>query len=284
MTLSNSSKNITINYLSTSITSTLSQNPIIKTDLSWSELATYLPVDVLDNIVFPYFGDVVSVSESTEEGTVDFLTTEEFLKSYSRHCYFVNFHIDRKMRMPYSLISCYGIPKITSKTLSKLFVDCYKFNGDVSGWDTSRVTNMSFMFGKCYNFNCNISRWDTSRVTNMSHMFSDCSEFKCNISRWDTSRVTNMSHMFINCYKFNCNISRWDTSRVTNMSYMFTGCYEFNGDISKWNTSNVITMNSMFFCCSAFNIDISVWNVSKVQDMTCMFYQCFGLKNKFINW
>ena len=284
MTLPNSSKNITINRLSTSITSTQFQNPIIETDLSWSELVTYLPVDVLDNIVFPYFGDVVSVSHSTDDGTVDFLTTMEFLNSFSTKCYFVNFHIDRQMTMPHTLISCYGVPKITSTTLEKLFIGCIKFNGDISDWDTSSVEKMSLVFFGCHNFNRDISDWNTSRVIDMNHMFSDCYEFNGDISSWDTSGVEKMSSMFINCYKFNGDISEWDTSSVKYMSCMFSGCYEFNRDISKWNTSNVITMNNMFFGCSVFNRDISFWNVSKVEDMTCIFYDCSNLKYDFSNW
>jgi surface protein len=50
-----------------------------------------------------------------------------------------------------------------------------KFNGDISRWDVSNVTDMKEMFydGK---FNGDISRWDVSNVTNMKEMFnsSDC--------------------------------------------------------------------------------------------------------------
>ena len=36
-----------------------------------------------------------------------------------------------------------------------------KFNGDISGWDVSRVENMSAMFNDS-KFNKNISKWDVS--------------------------------------------------------------------------------------------------------------------------
>jgi surface protein len=45
------------------------------------------------------------------------------------------------------------------------------FNQDISGWDTSNVTDMSFMFGGLYNFNLDIGNWDISSVTDMSDMF-----------------------------------------------------------------------------------------------------------------
>ena len=47
------------------------------------------------------------------------------------------------------------------------------FNGDISRWDTSHVTDMSTMFGNCTAFNQNISGWDVSLVTDLSSMFSE---------------------------------------------------------------------------------------------------------------
>ena len=45
------------------------------------------------------------------------------------------------------------------------------FNGDISGWDTSSVENMSYMFYNASSFNGDMSNWDTSNVQNMSNMF-----------------------------------------------------------------------------------------------------------------
>jgi surface protein len=46
-----------------------------------------------------------------------------------------------------------------------------------------------------------ISNWDTSNVTNMSYMFSSAGDSATtfslgDLSSWDTSNVTNMSYMF----------------------------------------------------------------------------------------
>ena len=47
--------------------------------------------------------------------------------------------------------------------------------GDLSGWNTSKVTNMQDIFsGAGYNassFNLNLSNWNTSKVTSMQDMF-----------------------------------------------------------------------------------------------------------------
>ena len=45
-----------------------------------------------------------------------------------------------------------------------------KFNGDVSTWDTTQVTDMSSMFEKASSFNQPLTM-DTSKVTDMSYMF-----------------------------------------------------------------------------------------------------------------
>ena len=59
------------------------------------------------------------------------------------------------------------------KDMSNLFEGTY-FNGDISEWDVSNVTNMSHIFNECKSFNKDISNWDVSNVTNMYRMFNNC--------------------------------------------------------------------------------------------------------------
>jgi len=108
------------------------------------------------------------------------------------------------------------------------------FNGDISNWNVSNVTNMSRVFSYS-KFNGDISNWDVSNVREMSAMFRD-SVFNGDISNWSVSNVTNMHSMFSKSV-FNGDISNWDVSNVTNMSYMFNNSI-FNGDISNWNFIN----------------------------------------------
>ena len=71
-----------------------------------------------------------------------------------------------------------------------------------------------------------ISDWDVSSVTDMSYMFYGCKELTSvgNISGWDISSVTDMSYMFAFCKKFNQDLSKWNVSKVRYHSYMFDCC------------------------------------------------------------
>ena len=156
------------------------------------------------------------------------------------------------------------------------------FNGDISNWDTSSVTNMSYMFAWNKVFNGDISNWNTSSVTNMAGMFIDAKLFNQDLNNWDTSNVTNMYVMFLNSV-FNGDISNWDTSNVTNMSGMFERSV-FNGDISNWDTSSVTNMSYMFAWNKVFNGDISNWNTSSVTNMAGMFIDAKLFNQDLNNW
>ena len=47
-------------------------------------------------------------------------------------------------------------------------------------------------FGGKSTFNGDISKWNTERVTNMQHMFWSASAFNQDIGSWNTGKVTNM--------------------------------------------------------------------------------------------
>ena len=121
-----------------------------------------------------------------------------------------------------------------------------------------------------------ISDWDVSNVTNISYMFFMCGKLKSvgNLSNWDISNVKTTGGMFYCCKSFNQNISSWNMSNVTDMFNMFYGCESFNQDLSDWDVSNVTDMGYMFCNCKSFNQDISGWDVSNVNNNIFMFANC----------
>ena len=63
------------------------------------------------------------------------------------------------------------------------------------------VINMSGMFDTCKELESvgDISKWNVSKVTDMSFMFDYFKSFNQDISNWNVSNVTDMTYMFLNC-------------------------------------------------------------------------------------
>ena len=137
-----------------------------------------------------------------------------------------------------------------------------EFDGDISDWDVSNVTDMKLLFNGCKysGKNGDISEWDISNVTNMRAMFAQ-SNYNGDISMWNVSNVTNMAFLFYH--------SRFDGKK---------------GDISNWDVSNVINMDNMFYN-SKFNGDISTWQINPKAkgNMNSMFVQS-PLENNPPDW
>jgi len=95
---------------------------------------------------------------------------------------------------------------------------------DLSNFDTSKVTNMSYMFYYCTSLTTlDVSNFDTSKVTDMDAMFDDCSSLTTlDLSNFDTSNVTNMGYMFYNCSSLTTlDLSNFDFTKVTSYNNMF---------------------------------------------------------------
>ena len=94
---------------------------------------------------------------------------------------------------------------------------------DLNDICTSNITNMSSLFARL-DFNGNISKWDVSNVTDMNNMFWGCEVFNQDISKWNVSNVTDMSGMFWGCKVFNKDISKWNVSSVKDFGVIFFDC------------------------------------------------------------
>ena len=165
-------------------------------------------------------------------------------------------------------------------------------HGSISGWDTSRVDDMS---GCCNEgskgcpsscsalfpctFNEAIGGWDTSKVTTMDLTFDHAAGFNSELA-WDTSSVTNMGYMFRYAVAFNRPLA-WDTSSVTNMDATFISATAFNSQLV-WDTSKVTTMLDTFGRANAFNRQLA-WDTSSVTDMSYMFHEAEAF-NQPLDW
>ena len=131
-------------------------------------------------------------------------------------------------------------------------------------------TDLSFMFDFVTDFNNSVGQitgWDTSCVTNMANLFSN-SDFDQPIGSWDVSHVTSMSSMFEGG-QFNQDISAWNVGNVISMAGMFATSI-FNQPINNWNVENVISFKSMFLG-SLFNQSLSNWKPINAYSFLQMF-------------
>ena len=216
----------------------------------------------------------------------------------------------------YHFSNCSNLTTITGlnlfvlpSSLRYMFNGCLRFNGDVSQWDVSKVSDMSYMFNNCRLFNSPMANWNVSRVTTMSHMFNN-TIFNRNINNWNVSQVSDMSFMFANS-PFNNALNNWNVQKVSNMNsmflnavnfnsslfslnlknsltnaaHMFNGCLNFNSaTVTTWDMSKVQTTSHMFKNCKIFNRSLSAWNVTSVKDMSNMFNGCLIFNQPITNW
>lgn len=175
-------------------------------------------------------------------------------------------------------------PTVTN--LSAMLENCDLFNSDISGWDTSFVTNMSRMFANnngASSFNQNIGGWNVRKVTTFFNMFNTATKFNNaglpmlwtaggGIGNDSSVTTINMNNMFLGATDFNAEISTWNTSKVTQMSGMFQDT-SFDRAIDSWNVAAVTDMSNMFNANTIFNQPIKYWVVGS-SVFTDMFLGC----------
>jgi len=141
------------------------------------------------------------------------------------------------------------------------------FNQDISGWDVSNVQSMEFMFAWT-NFNQNINAWNTSSLIQAFGVFMDNNAFNQPMNNWDVSNVVDFYGMFRGT-SFNYSINEWDVRSGTNFGEMFMNT-PFNHPLNDWETDNMQNLWSMF-ASSGFNQNVSMWNYTNVFEFNGFF-------------
>lgn len=181
---------------------------------------------------------------------------------------------------------------------------------DLSGFNTSKVTNMQGMFSGSHFPFIDIRHFDTSNVTNMESMFADLHKVtsldlsglnvkkvnnirniffsnsnsklqSLSLAGWELDSIISMGGLFNNLSELtSLNLNDFTTKNVTDMSYMFFGTKKLaNLDLSSFDTSKVTTMERMFQDMNSLtSLNLSNFNTSNVTDMNNMFRDNFALK------
>ena len=178
-------------------------------------------------------------------------------------------------------LSSFNTSNVTN--MSYIFSCNYSLiNLDLSSFNTLNVTDMGNMFTQCSSLtSLDLGNFNTSKVTNMRSMFEDCSSLtSLDLSSFNISNVTDMHYMFFGCSSLkSLNLNNFNTSSVTDMSYMFSSCTSLTSlDLSSFNTLNVTSMGGMFaHCTSLTSLNLSNFNTSNVTDVSNMFSSCSSL-------
>ncbi|EAK9390527.1 BspA family leucine-rich repeat surface protein [Listeria monocytogenes] len=147
------------------------------------------------------------------------------------------------------------------------------------------LTNTNSMFYTCSNLSkVDVSGLNTSSVTDMAYVFADATSLKeLDLSNFDTSSVTDMSSMF-SAIAYNVDLSNFDTSSVTTMSSMFQRAEVKELDVSSFDTSSVTDMQGMFGHSTTLEkLDLSNFDTSAAKSLSRMFNNSVNLKSLYLD-
>ena len=110
---------------------------------------------------------------------------------------------------------------------------------------TNKNNSLHGIFSGCHSLtSLDVSNFDTSNVTDMSYAFYTNNLIELDLSDWDTSNVTNMNHILYSCQNLKTlDISNWNLNNVTNMGWFVNQCNNLNEIImndSDYNSVNKI--------------------------------------------
>ncbi|HDU3323843.1 TPA: BspA family leucine-rich repeat surface protein, partial [Listeria monocytogenes] len=169
---------------------------------------------------------------------------------------------------------------------NSMFYTCSNLSKvDVSGLNTSSVTDMAYVFADATSLKeLDLSNFDTSSVTTMRGMFANCTSLEeLDLSNFDTSSVTTMSSMF-SAIAYNVDLSNFDTSSVTTMSSMFQRAEVKELDVSSFDTSSVTDMQGMFGHSTTLEkLDLSNFDTSAAKNLSRMFTNSVNLKSLYLD-
>lgn len=157
---------------------------------------------------------------------------------------------------------------------------------DLTDIDVSEIDNLSGLF---YDINekypnieiIDITGWDTSKVTDISEMFSWCINIKqiIGLEYLNVENCKYMDNVFVNCCEIeSIDLSNWEPVSLINCAYMFNGCpklVEIKG-IEKWDeyiaNISIDNLEQMFNGCPKLKLDLRNWYDYK--DTSTMVAKC----------
>ncbi|MEX0596667.1 MAG: BspA family leucine-rich repeat surface protein, partial [Candidatus Paceibacterota bacterium] len=112
----------------------------------------------------------------------------------------------------------------------------------IRNWDVSSAVNMYGMFMGAYKFNKDISGWNTWKVSVMAYMFSYTDSFNQDLGKWDISSASDLTGMFMSAKSFNQVLKDWAKKfkSITDLEYLFS----YSGmSVEKYDSNLIVFYN-----------------------------------------
>ena len=108
------------------------------------------------------------------------------------------------------------------------YIDIIELNSEIKiEWNNITIFSTKKMFYNCKEIiKIDMTKFDTSLVSDMSYMFSSCDSLKSlNVSNLNTAKVQTMEYMFYNCKNLiSINLESFRVPKVVSLYRMFYNC------------------------------------------------------------
>ena len=193
----------------------------------------------------------------------------------------------------------------TSSTSTGSFLTAQLDWIDVSGWDLSQTTDISWLFKQSKTKAIIwMDTWDTSNIIDMGNLFNWCANLtSLNLDNWYLVNIDAMINIFqwtswlktlslkhwvlpttfiymlwnyptqLAAQLDWIDVSDWDLSHTTTIEWLFANSYTKKIIwMDTWDTSNLQSMRNMFLTAhNLTKVDVSNWDLSNLTDVSAMF-------------
>jgi hypothetical protein len=133
---------------------------------------------------------------------------------------------------------------------------------DVSGWDTSNITDMGFLFRSALVANPDVSNWNTSNVIDMQLMFRNTPFFNSSLVNFDMTSVESANNMLSNSrmsrINYDATLISWSSQSLNSgVNFRAIGMQYCNAETERIDIINNFSwnINADTKFCSAIVID-----------------------------
>ena len=144
-----------------------------------------------------------------------------------------------------------GEPNATTQSLSYMFYNTPSLTDipNINSWSFPGATSTAATFANSA-FNGDISSWDMSNITNVDSMFMGNVNFDGDLSNWNTAKVQTFIRMFNGATTFNQDLGSWSLAKATNLTDMLSNsglsCANFDATLIGWATGGTAPQNIPF--------------------------------------